>query len=613
VPQQALYLKWRPLRFADVVGQEHVTRTLRNSLKTGRIRHAYLFSGPRGTGKTSLARLLAKAVNCLSEDAENRPCNECENCLAVNDGSFLDLVEIDAASHTGVDDVRDLRERITFAPNKGLYRVYIIDEVHRFSGNAFDALLKTLEEPPSHALFVLATTEIDKVPATIKSRCLPFEFRRVSLQEVVARLRMIAESESLNIETAALELIAREGTGSVRDSISLLDQIVADPEEAITLELTQRILGTASVRAVRGLIEALASRDIAVGLRVLNQAIDEGSDPRQFGQQVVEQLRNVLLTQTAGTGMVEASQEDITMFEQLAGQIDRAMLLRALRNFNDAIRDSASGWQPQLALELALVDSLQEPVQAAPVQPARGFMPPAQAEPAILSDTADASDDPAIATGPPVVPVESVPAKWKQAIDLIYSHRDKSEIANMLPNFMREARVYTVDGHRITMAVSNNFNLEKLSDSERVRWIERALFVVYGEQHTLKVRFIVTDKAPPPAKPNTRADTPSADEDVHEEVRVMRDVEPLIDELGGELQPIENVDVAEATTADAASEAQKPEVSMESQDAEQEAPDAEQEAPDAEQKAPDAKQKAQPEPKTEDKEPTSRYNNRLFP
>ena len=233
MPEQALYLKWRPQTFADVVGQDHITRTLQNSLKRGRIRHAYLFSGPRGTGKTTNARLLAKAVNCMGEDAAIRPCNDCPNCLAINEARFLDLIEIDAASHTGVDDVRELRDKIAFAPGEGKYKVYIIDEVHRFSGNAFDALLKTLEEPPDHAIFVLATTEIDKVPATIKSRCLHFEFRRVSQKEVSALLAHIAKSESFTIEAAALDLIARQGTGSVRDSISLLDQIVTEPEAAV--------------------------------------------------------------------------------------------------------------------------------------------------------------------------------------------------------------------------------------------------------------------------------------------------------------------------------------------------------------------------------------------
>src|SRR5688572_1478824 len=330
MPEQALYLKWRPLSFDELYGQDHISRTLRNSIKSGRIRHAYLFSGPRGTGKTTSARLLAKAVNCTNEDPENRPCNQCPSCIAVNEGRYLDLIEIDAASHTGVDDVRDLRDKIAFAPNEGRYKVYIIDEVHRFSGNAFDALLKTLEEPPEHAIFVLATTEIDKVPATIKSRCLPFEFRRLPLQVVTDRLAQIAEGDGIKIERAALELIAREGTGSARDSISLLDQIVADPSEVVTLEIARGILGTANMGAVNDLVRAIVEQDTAEGLRIINTAVDTGADPRQFGQQVVEHLRCIMLAQAAGVDMIEASQEERALYEAQAQVIQRGALLRAI-------------------------------------------------------------------------------------------------------------------------------------------------------------------------------------------------------------------------------------------------------------------------------------------
>ncbi|HYO89501.1 MAG TPA: DNA polymerase III subunit gamma/tau, partial [Candidatus Limnocylindrales bacterium] len=358
MPEQALYLSWRPLAFDEMVGQEHITRTLRSALHSDRVRHAYLFSGPRGTGKTTTARLLAKAVNCLDPNPDARPCNVCAACVAVNEGRFLDLIEIDAATHTGVDDVRDLREKVAFSPSEGRFKVYIIDEVHRFSGSAFDALLKTLEEPPEHAIFVLATTEIDKVPATIKSRCLQFEFRRFSVTEVADRLQKITESESLRTERSALERIARQGGGSMRDSISLLDQIITDPDEFISLELVERVLGTASDSAVRALVESLISQDAASGLRVIQSAMDHGSDPRQFAQQTVEHLRAVLLAQMAGPELLEASEADRALYAAQAQQIGRAALVRALKAFNDAIAGARGGWQPQLALELALVESI---------------------------------------------------------------------------------------------------------------------------------------------------------------------------------------------------------------------------------------------------------------
>jgi DNA polymerase-3 subunit gamma/tau len=495
MPEQALYLKWRPLAFDDVVGQEHITRTLRNSIKSGRIRHAYLFSGPRGTGKTTSARLLAKAVNCLHENPDMRPCNQCATCTAVNEGRFLDLIEIDAASHTGVDDVRDLRDKIAFAPGEGRYKVYIIDEVHRFSGNAFDALLKTLEEPPDHALFVLATTEIDKVPATIKSRCLPFEFRRLSLREVTDRLAYIAEQEGLSIEPAALELIAREGTGSVRDSISLLDQIVADPDEKITLELTQRILGTASARAVRDLVDALLNQETARGLHVINQAIDDGSDPRQFGQQVVEHLRSVLLAQTASADLLDASVDDQQLFGQQAAMIGKSQLLRAVRAFNDAVNNYTGGWQPQLALELALIESLQEP-QVQIIETTGQQQDASQYSQMSESVANYERAQPSEPGAPPVVPPSVVQSKWLDAQRLIFANTHKAtgntgELVVNLPNLMDHARVITVEGNQVIIGVEEKFYLEKLTDQTRLAWVERAISRVTDTP--LRVRYVLAD------------------------------------------------------------------------------------------------------------------------
>ncbi|MCA9904232.1 MAG: DNA polymerase III subunit gamma/tau [Anaerolineae bacterium] len=481
MPEQALYLKWRPTTFDDVVGQEHIVRTLRNALKAGRIRHAYLFSGPRGTGKTTMARLLAKAVNCHDPEPNNRPCNQCPACIAVNEGRYLDLIEIDAATHTGVDDVRDLREKIAFAPGEGQYKIYIIDEVHRFSGSAFDALLKTLEEPPEHAIFVLATTEIDKVPATIKSRCLQFEFRRLSLLEATDRLQEIVDAEGLEYEREALEIIARYGTGSMRDSISLLDQIITDPDEAITTELAQQVLGSAGSQATRALVETILAQDTAAGLRIINDAVDGGADPRQFGQQVVEHLRSVLIAQTAGVDMLEASQEDKVLYTQQSQQIDRALLVQAIRAFNDAINNYRGGWQPQLTLELALMDSVRPIeetfVSAAPV--AVRTAPVIAAQPDRPAPISDANA---------VVAATTIQAQWINVLKAMYRYNKQS------PSVMENFRVQRVEGGTVFLATDNVIFYERVNPfPEKKQIVERALTDVFKTQLKVQIVLIAQD------------------------------------------------------------------------------------------------------------------------
>lgn len=471
MPKQALYLAWRPQTFDDVIGQEHITRTLRNSLKTGRIRHAYLFSGPRGTGKTTMARLLAKALNCRHPDPNARPCNACEACIAVNEGRYMDMIEIDAATHTGVDDVRDLRDKIAFSPGDGTYKVYIIDEVHRFTGNAFDALLKTLEEPPNHAVFVLATTEIDKVPATIKSRCLPFEFRRVALHEVADRLGKIAASENLTIDRSALELIARHGTGSVRDSISLLDQIVTDPEEIITLELAERILGTASMQAVGDLVQAILAQDAPRGLHVIHAAVDSGTDPRQFGQQVIQHLRAILLAQTASADLVEASREEQALYQEQAGMISRGMLLKALRAFNEAVNEFKGGWQPQLGLELAFIDAIRG--QDEVLVPVAIAAPVAHA-PAPAAPTETAAPVEAETGASPVIQVSALRQRWDDV------RRACRSLNHALPALLEYAQVHKVDGNLVILTVQNEIFRQKLDAEDKRSALERALQHVYG-------------------------------------------------------------------------------------------------------------------------------------
>ena len=355
---QAYYRKWRPQGWDEVVGQEHVVRTLRNAVGQGNIAHAYLFSGPRGTGKTTTARIIAKAANCLAEDLSKRPCNACANCLAVNEGRFLDLIEIDAASNTSVDDVRDLREKINYSPSVGRSKVYIIDEVHMLSNAAFNALLKTLEEPPAHAIFVLATTEVHKIPATVLSRCQRHEFRRIPLNFIQALLKEIAEKEGIHVDPTALTAIARQSTGSMRDAVSLLDQLASTGAD-VSLELTQQVLGTAGSLSVSELLDALLKEDTGACIAIINRALDSGSDPRQYGRQVVDSLRAVLLVKMGNTEQVEAASEELDKLKEFAKRFTSQKLFSAIRAFDHAAQHTSIGWQPGLQLELAAARTIE--------------------------------------------------------------------------------------------------------------------------------------------------------------------------------------------------------------------------------------------------------------
>ncbi len=415
---QALYRKWRPHLWEEVIGQEHVVRTLQNAIRTDRVAHAYLFAGPRGTGKTTSARLLAKAMNCLEESVTGRPCDHCTHCKLVNEGRFMDLIEIDAASNTSVDDVRQLRDTINFAPSQGRYKVYIIDEVHMLSTAAFNALLKTLEEPPPHAIFILATTEVHKIPATVLSRCQRHEFRRISVQEISGLLRDICQKENIAFDDEALVLIARQSTGSMRDAISLLDQL-ASTGERITLASAQEVLGTATSQTVVVLVEAILDQEPAAGMDCIHQALDSGTDPRQFARQVVEYLRGLLLIHMGNPDQVEATSEMRQKMTEQAHRFDLPILLDCLRLFNSAASEVRGGWQPGLLLELALAGAVTaknpplqvqtrppdsppaaKPARKAP-DPVRETPTTAAAQPAVLSQQEAAPKTEAPETAPP--------------------------------------------------------------------------------------------------------------------------------------------------------------------------------------------------------------------
>jgi DNA polymerase-3 subunit gamma/tau len=357
--QQALYRKWRSRSFDELIGQPHVVQTLQNALETGRIAHAYLFSGPRGTGKTSSARILAKAVNCLALEGE-RPCNECALCRSITDGSAMDLIEIDAASNTQVDKVRDvIVEKINFAPSEARRKVYIIDEVHMLSNSAFNALLKTLEEPPPHAMFILATTEIHKVPATILSRCQRLDFRRIGVQEVSDHLAWVLEQEGVVADADVLELVARQGTGSMRDALSLLDQLMSYGGDHLTMNHARAALGLASAESVQGLVDHLLAHDTANALKLVGHLLDQGTDPRQFLVDVLDYLRSLLLTMAGGgQRLIDIPDEQFARLRQQMRYVTPPTLMEVIRLFNQAGADLKLGLQPQLPLELAIVEAI---------------------------------------------------------------------------------------------------------------------------------------------------------------------------------------------------------------------------------------------------------------
>ncbi len=356
---QALYRRWRSQNFDEVVGQEHITHTLRNALRENRVAHAYLFSGPRGTGKTSTARILAKALNCTAPEAD-RPCNQCPTCIAINEGRMLDLIEIDAASNNSVDDVRELRDKVSFRPSEGRYKVYIIDEVHMLSPAAFNALLKTLEEPPPHVRFILATTEPHKIPATVLSRCQRFDFRRIPAPEIAGHLRHIVTEEGFKAEEEALMAIARSAQGCMRDAVSLLDQMLSFGGDTVTLHQVQQVLGAVGGQIVHDLVDALADKQIPTGLRLVQQLVLDGASLTEFAHQVVEHLRGIMVLQMANDPQLlhELPGEMVRQMQNQAQRMDLPITISAVKRFSEAITQLKGSYQPQLPLELAFIEAV---------------------------------------------------------------------------------------------------------------------------------------------------------------------------------------------------------------------------------------------------------------
>lgn len=510
---QSLYRKYRPNSFdpAQYIGQEHVARTLRNAIVLDRVAHAYLFCGPRGTGKTSTARLLAKAVNCEAEDPQQRPCNQCPSCLAINSGSVVDIIEIDAASNRGVDDIRDLREKVRYAPTQLRIKFYIIDEAHQLTRDAFNAFLKTLEEPPDHVKFVLATTEADKLPDTVASRCQRFDFRRFPVESTVQHLRNVADAEQIDAEEEALLLIARHSTGSLRDALGLLDQLALYGDQdsqnrVLVAETVRQVLGLSHNERLVGMVNAIANQDAGEGLRLVTEATDAGEDIHQLNRQMIGYLRLLLHIRAGG----KPPEADSTASE-LADRFSLDQLTTLVRNFSEIDAASNKSSYPQLPLELAIVRAIvgesapaaaqatPQPTQTTPAPPPQApasaskpkaveeTRPPRPSTPEPAPSPPPSSPAPAAQSPRPSPPdgggnamLEHLLANWA------HIRRDVKAENSRIAALLSSADPAGATDDKIILSAPYEFHRNKLNDDNVRQVIERVL-----EQYTHDKRAVV--------------------------------------------------------------------------------------------------------------------------
>jgi DNA polymerase-3 subunit gamma/tau len=516
---QVLYRKWRPQRFEEIIGQEHVCRTLQRALQSDRIAHAYLFTGPRGTGKTSTARILAKAVNCTG--GPPLPCNTCRTCMAINEGRAMDLIEIDGASNRGIDEIRDLRERVMFAPAEARYKVYVIDEAHMLTTEAFNALLKTLEEPPAHVIFILATTDPQRIPATVLSRCQRFDFRRVRVADIVQRLETIVQAESLQATRPALELVARNATGSMRDAESLLDQLLVYGRDG-TLDVleVQALLGMRGNEQAPQLVDALIAGDLSAGLHLVQRLVDDGVDLRQFNRGLVAYLRGLLFLAVTGDGadLLDVTAEDLTEMRARVQRTSAGRLASWVRRFSLLDADLKAGWYGQLPLELALVEAVIPPEEPSPQRepaPARSSERPrapaapaavaaapskgparpagvyAEGQPAPATERAGPPEGPAPAEGPAegAVNLERVIEEWPHVVEGIRP-LDPSVQALLHSS---SCQPVAVEGRVVVLGFRYAFHKGKIEEARNRRMVEHVLSKVL--QGNYGVRCVLNEGA----------------------------------------------------------------------------------------------------------------------
>lgn len=466
----AFYRKYRPENFDQTIGQDHILTVLKNAVVTGKISHAYLFTGPRGTGKTSVARILAKTINCQNRKDHN-PCGKCSVCVGIAEDRVMDLIEIDAASNRGIDEMRDLREKVKFSPTEANYKVFIIDEVHMLTKEAFNALLKTLEEPPEHAIFILATTEINKVPATIISRCQRHDFKRITLNDLETRLSEVAKKEKVTISDDALETIAETSEGGLRDALSLLDQLASIGLTKIEESDVEAILGLAPHKMVSEFVSALLTSDSKAAIGVLEKASTGGVDLVIFTKSAIDLVRKLILAKLAGAEAIEGTKEQIEELKKLAETTDTDAIVKLSDGLIWAQNAFKTSIDPKAILtvlcakrvknEAILVEETVEIVEvkstpAEAPKPRKGQAPAARVQGNV-----------------------DLNGKWKQFLMEVKSKN------NTIHAFLRVANPKT-EGNVIVLAFPYKFHKEKLEESKTRKFVEELLTKIYGEEMELR-------------------------------------------------------------------------------------------------------------------------------
>lgn len=498
-----LYRKYRPQIFDDIVGQNHIKVTILNELLAGRVAHAYLFTGPRGVGKTTIARLLAKAVNCLSPKKDGGPCDECESCKEIRSGRSLDMIEIDAASNTGVDHVREhIIENSRFTPSRWKHKVFIIDEVHMLSLSAFNALLKTLEEPPAHALFILATTEIHKVPETIISRCQRFDFRQLRHEDLLERLKSVVKKEEVEVEDGVLEAIARFARGSARDAENLLGQVLTLGESPITLKQAELVLPRSDFHLVIELFDALVQNDATSAIKLVNRLVSEGVNLSQFTQNAIEFFRKALLLKVNSQLEMFSSLELPTEDEKkLLDEIERVSisdLQRMITTFLEEEQHLRLSFIPQLPLELAVLEltvgreSLASPVAAAAPAGTPSSRSPKSEEPP--RQAPEQASTPKKAKAPPAphlaglaLTLEEVQARWGNVLERLQKESQSLRLT------FNVAALHDVHEDVIILRVGYDFHRERLEAPRHRGVIENILSEIFGRP--VHIRAVVLEQA----------------------------------------------------------------------------------------------------------------------